>query len=81
MGKIVVVCSKSGKELSDVSIKDFKQYSPLIDKGVYKILGVKNYIKQFKSHGSTSPKSVQKQISAWERKLKKLIGESKAARK
>jgi argininosuccinate lyase len=81
VGKIVGVCSKSGKELSDVSIKDFKQYSPLIDKGVYKILGVKNYIKQFKSHGSTSPKSVQKQISAWERKLKKLIGESKAARK
>jgi argininosuccinate lyase len=75
VGKIVGVCSKSGKELSDVSIKDFKQYSPLIDKGVYKNLGVKNYIKQFKSHGSTSPKSVQKQISAWERKLKKLIGE------
>ena len=81
VGKIVGVCSKSGKELSDVSIKDFKQYSPLIDKGVYKILGVKNYIKQFKSHGSTSPKSVQKQISVWERKLKKLIGESKTARK
>ena len=81
VGKIVGVCSKSGKELSDVSIKDFKRYSPLIDKDVYKILGVKNYIKQFKSHGSTSPKSVQKQISAWERKLKKLIGESKAARK
>jgi argininosuccinate lyase len=81
VGKIVGVCSKSGKELSDVSIKDFKQYSPLIDKGVYKVLGVKNYIKQFKSHGSTSPESVQKQISAWERKLKKLIGESKAARK
>ncbi|MGR3174771.1 MAG: argininosuccinate lyase [Candidatus Scalindua sp.] len=81
VGKIVGVCSKSGKELSDVSIKDFKQYSPLIDKGVYKILGVKNYIKQFKSHGSTSPKSVQKQISVWERKLKKLVGESKTARK
>ena len=49
VGKIVGVCSKSGKELSDVSIKDFKQYSPLIDKGVYKVLGVKNYIKQLKA--------------------------------
>lgn len=70
VGKIVRLCGKSGKELSDVSIKDFKQYSPLIDKDVYKILGVKNYIKQFKSHGSTSPKLVQKRISAWEKKLR-----------
>jgi argininosuccinate lyase len=70
VGKIVGLYGKSGKELSDVSIKDFKQYSPLIDKDVYKVLGVKNYIKQFKSHGSTSPKSVQKQISAWGKKLR-----------
>ena len=70
VGKIVGMCRESGKELSDVSIKDFKQYSPSIDKDVYKVLGVKNYINQFKSHGSTSPKSVQKQISTWEKKLK-----------
>lgn len=70
VGKIVGLCGKSGKELSDVSIKDFKLYSPLIDKDVYKILGVKNYIKQFKSHGSTSPKLVQKRMSAWEKKLR-----------
>ena len=38
---------------------------------VIKVLGVKNYIKQFKSHGSTSPQSVKRQISAWEKKLKK----------
>ncbi|MCP4371777.1 MAG: hypothetical protein GY797_27210 [Deltaproteobacteria bacterium] len=66
-------CSKSGRELSNVSIEDFKKYSSLIDKDVYKVLGVKNYIKQFKSHGSTSPKSVKKQIGAWERKLKRLM--------
>jgi len=71
VGKLVGQCSKSGKELSDVSLEDFKKYSSLIGKDVYKVLGVKNYIKQFKSHGSTSPQSVKRQISAWEKKLKK----------
>jgi argininosuccinate lyase len=71
VGKLVGVCGKSGKELSDVSLEDFKKYSSLIGKDVYKVLGVKNYIKQFKSHGSTSHQSVKKQISAWEKKLKK----------
>jgi len=71
VGKLVGQCGKSGKELSDVSLDDFKKHSSLIGKDVYKVLGVKNYIKKFKSHGSTSPQSVKRQISAWEKKLKK----------
>ena len=71
VGKLVGQCGKSGKELRDVSLENFKKHSSLIGKDVYKVLGVKNYIKQFKSHGSTSPQSVKRQISAWEKKLKK----------
>jgi argininosuccinate lyase len=63
--------SKGGKELSDISIKEFKQFSPLISKDIYKTLGAENYIKQYKSHGSTSPGLVQKRLSVWEKKLKR----------
>ncbi len=71
VGKIVKKCSKDGKELGDISIKEFRQFSPLISKDIYKKLGARNYIKQYKSHGSTSPRLVQKRLSAWEKKLKR----------
>lgn len=70
VGRIVGACSKNDKELKDVNLKDFKQYSHLIGKDVYKILGIENYIKQYKSHGSTSQKLVQKRLDIWEKKLK-----------
>lgn len=73
VGKIVMKHSKNGKKLSDISIKEFKQFSPLINKDIYKTLGVENYIKQYKSHGSTSPRLVQKRLSVWEKKLKRQI--------
>jgi argininosuccinate lyase len=77
VGKIVMKYSKGGKELSDISIKEFKQFSPLISKDIYKTLGAENYIKQYKSHGSTSPGLVQKRLSAWEKKLLSQMNESK----
>ncbi|MFQ5965791.1 MAG: argininosuccinate lyase [Candidatus Scalinduaceae bacterium] len=78
VGKMVENYSRSGKELSEVSIKDFKRFSPLIDSDVYETLGMKNYIKKYQSHGSTSPKLVQKRISAWEKKLKQQISNLKS---
>jgi argininosuccinate lyase len=73
VGRIVMKYSKNGKELNDISIEEFKQFSPLISKDIYKTLGVGNYIKQYKSHGSTSPGLVQKRLRAWEKKLKQQI--------
>jgi len=73
VGKIVMKYCKSGKELSDIDIKDFKQFSPLIGKDIYKTLGAANYIEQFKSRGSTSPRSVQRRLGVWEKKLKQKI--------
>jgi len=78
VGKIVMKYSKGGKELSDISIKEFKQFSPLISKDIYKTLGAENYIKQYKSHGSTSPGLVQKRLSAWEKKLLRQISNRKS---
>ncbi|MCP5006077.1 MAG: argininosuccinate lyase, partial [Planctomycetes bacterium] len=71
VGKIVKKCSASGTRLQDVSLRDFKKFSLLIDKDIYKTIGVANYIRQYKSPGSTSPASVRKKINGWERKLKK----------
>ena len=73
VGTMVKKYSGDGKRLQDVSMKDFKKFSPLIDKDIYETIGVKNYIKQYKSPGSTSPSSVRKKIRAWERKLQKHI--------
>ena len=73
VGKIVKKCSVNGIALKNVSLNDFKKFSPLIDKEIYKTIGVSNYIKQYKSPGSTSPVSVRKQITAWERKLQKQV--------
>jgi argininosuccinate lyase len=78
VGKIVMKYSKGDKELSDISIREFKQFSPLISKDIYKTLGAENYIKQYKSHGSTAPGLVQKRLSAWEKKLKQQVSNHKS---
>lgn len=77
VGKMIMKYGKSGKELSDISVKEFKRFSPLIDKDIYKTLGARNYINQFKSHGSTSPKLVQKRLGIWKKKLQKQVEDNK----
>lgn len=56
--------------LNEISIKELKRYSPKFDSDVKKLLNPETSVKMKKSHGSTNPSMVKKQLEKWKRKLK-----------
>lgn len=62
-GTIVAYCIQSGHILEDLSIDDYKKFSPLIDKDVYQAIDLGNCVQKRSSEGGTSIESVKKQIA------------------
>ncbi|MCF6158405.1 MAG: argininosuccinate lyase [wastewater metagenome] len=71
VGKIVRECIRVHCSLTDLRLESFRAFSSAIEDDVYKVLGVENCIKNYKSRGSTAPGLVRKRISYWENKLGK----------
>lgn len=71
VGKIVKECIRVQCKLADLQLGSFTAFSSAIEKDVYKVLGVENCIKNYKSYGSTAPGFVKKRIAYWEKKLSK----------
>lgn len=68
-GKIVLYCIKNKKELKELSISEFKKFSPAIAKDIYSRIRAEDSIKAKTSKGGTAPSEVKKQI----KRLKKLV--------
>jgi argininosuccinate lyase len=76
VGNIVRECVRIHCNLVDLKLESLKAFSSVIEKDVYKVLGVENCIKNYKSYGSTAPGLVKRRIMYWEKKLsKELTGE------
>ncbi|HQA04564.1 MAG TPA: argininosuccinate lyase [Thermodesulfovibrio thiophilus] len=69
-GKIVLHCIEHGKKLSEMKIREFKEFSDKIEEDVYNILTASGSIEAKKSYGSTSKQMLIKQIKL----LKKTTG-------
>ncbi|MDR3307110.1 MAG: argininosuccinate lyase [Endomicrobium sp.] len=67
---IVLYCKKHSKTLNELSIEEFNKFSPIFKKDIFKCLDVKNIADMKVSYGSTSRKSVVRQIESIKRKLK-----------
>ncbi|MBK47157.1 MAG: argininosuccinate lyase [Gammaproteobacteria bacterium] len=60
VGKIVKNCEKRSISMKDMTLKEFKTFSDLIEKDIYKKISVENSVTSRKNFGSTSPKNVEK---------------------
>ncbi|WP_353684158.1 argininosuccinate lyase [Thermodesulfovibrio sp. 3907-1M] len=69
-GKIVLYCIEKGKNLTDLSMKEFKKFSRKIERDVYEILTPEGSIKVKISYGSSSKKSVKEQIKLLRKRLR-----------
>jgi argininosuccinate lyase len=67
---IVLYCKRHSKNLSGLSICEFKKFSPIFKKDIFKYLNAKHIVDMKISYGSTSKKSIVKQIENIKRKLK-----------
>ena len=70
-GSIVADCLEKGSILEELSISDYKKYSPLFDKDIYKAIDLNECINNRKSFGSPNPELVKEHIE----KIKSLIQE------
>lgn len=70
VGKIVLYCIEKRKNLSELSIDEFKKFSDKIERDVYEILTPEGSIEAKCSYGSTSKESVKEQIKLLRKILK-----------
>jgi argininosuccinate lyase len=69
VGKLVALCEQRGCRLADLSPVDFAAASPALGPDVAESLGVANAVKAFRSHGSTAPTEVARQLERWKQTL------------
>ena len=60
VGKIVKSCEKRSISMKEMTLKEFKTFSGLIEKDIYKKISVENSVTSRKNFGSTSPQNVEK---------------------
>ena len=62
IGKIVLHCINKGIAIEEMTMDEFKSFSPAFEKDIYEKIDIRNCIKAKKSKGSTSFASVKKQL-------------------
>jgi argininosuccinate lyase len=69
VGKLVKEAMHRDVRLCDLPLELFREADPTLDEAVYDVLGVENAIAAMKSHGSTAPAEVAKQVTQWKKRL------------
>jgi argininosuccinate lyase len=70
IGKLVAECDRLGlKKLADLSDSQLLHAHPELGTNVRSLLGVKNAVMAFRSHGSTAPEEVKKQTNEWQQRI------------
>jgi len=66
VGEIVAYAIREEKTLEQLTLEEYRQFSPLFEEDVYEAIDMKNCVAKRISAGGTSPEQVRKQI-AWAR--------------
>jgi argininosuccinate lyase len=69
VGKLVRLGEERHCRLVDLPPEAYESIRPGLGSGVYQVLGVANALAAFRSHGSTAPAEVARQIQAWRQRL------------
>ena len=69
VGRLVRRAIERRVPLAALPLEEFQSAHPELDARVYEVLGTKNAVAAFVSHGSTAPAEVARQIDAWKERL------------
>ncbi|MFA5115418.1 MAG: argininosuccinate lyase [Candidatus Omnitrophota bacterium] len=69
VGRMVRDCLDRGRNISHLSARELKRYSPKLEPDVKTILNAWASVNLKSSYGSTNPRLVARQIAKWEKKL------------
>ena len=56
-------------KLEELSLEQLRSFSEVIAEDVYQVLGVRNCIENYRSHGSSAPSEVERQLKMWKERL------------
>jgi len=73
MGKLTAYSIKQKRGFPDLTLDEYRQFSKVFDSDVHKVLDLKTALKARKAIGAPSPANVGRQITFWQRKLKKPV--------
>ncbi|HNR29475.1 MAG TPA: argininosuccinate lyase [Candidatus Hydrogenedentes bacterium] len=59
VGKIVLQCIRDGKRLPDMTLKEFREFSPLFDKSISETLRLEAVVRRRDHPGGTAPRRVR----------------------
>ena len=68
-GEIVKHAAVQNVSLRQMSLHELRAFNKLIDEDVFSRLGCRNCVENYRSHGSSSPAEVQRQIRQWKEAL------------
>ena len=71
-GTAVALAESENKELSELTLEQFKQIHESITDGIYDVLTVEASVASRTSFGGTAPSNVRKQIEYWQNRLKNI---------
>lgn len=65
-GEIVFYCIQNNKNIEDLTMDEFKKFSPLFEDDIYEAVDLKNCVEKRTTTGGPSKKSMQRAIEAYE---------------
>ena len=69
VGRAVRKAAADGVTLEELSLEQLRSFSPLIAEDVYRALGIQNCVENYRSHGSSAPAEVERQLQVWRARL------------
>ncbi len=69
VGQVVRQADEHGVKLSELSLETLQYHSSRIEDDVYNVLGAHNCVQSYRSHGSSAPAQVKRQIAEWKEHL------------
>ena len=69
VGRAVRAAAADGVPLAELSLEQLRSFSDVIGDDAYHVLGARNCVENYRSHGSSSPAEVQRQLEAWKERL------------
>ena len=71
VGKIVAFAERRGKQLRDVSLAEFKRFSPRFDATALTLMNPHRSVARKRSFGSTNPRQVRQALERWQQRLRR----------
>jgi argininosuccinate lyase len=69
IGKLTAHSLQEKRDFPDMSLEEFRQFSPVFEADVFKVLDLKTALKARKGIGAPSPANVGAQITRWQKRL------------